>query len=119
MTITKTTHSERIRIALEMRAACAAACEERAPAKEAEGYRASNDHWRAAANVVRQVDPVALVNKSEAAPTQSAQQAFEAVAKSQFFNCQKRDNGEYFHPITGRAWAIWQAAIKFKEDSAE
>lgn len=115
----KSTHSERVRIALEMRAACAAACESRAPAKEADSYRPSNDHWRIAADIVRRVDAVALVNASEPIPAQSMQEAFEAVAKAQFFNCQKRDSGEYFHPITGRAWAIWQAAIKFKEDSVE
>jgi hypothetical protein len=41
------------------------------------------------------------------------QAAFEAAATTAWFNVQRRDNGEYFHPITVRAFAIWNAAVRW------
>jgi hypothetical protein len=100
-----------------MRAACAAACEERAPSKENDYYRAADDHWRAAASTVSRIDAVAIVNATEPPPPRSAQEAFEVAASTQYFNCQKKDDGTYVHPITGRAWALWQMALQFKMES--
>lgn len=112
----KSTHTERVAVALAMRAACAAACAGNAPAKEADGYRSGDDTWRAAASVCGKVDPLEVVAALDGKPeeTPGEREAFELAAKSTFFSVEKRDNGDYFHPITDRAYKVWQMAMQFK-----
>lgn len=112
------THSERLAIALAMRDACVAKLMESAPSKENDGYRASNDPVRGLAASVAALDPmeVLVALEGRAAVPETEHTAFEQAAALQFFNTQRRDNGEYFHPITVRAWKLWQMANNFKED---
>lgn len=102
--------AHQIAAALAMRAACAQACEDSAPAQEADGYRQSNDHWRAAARLCLSVDPVAALSVDPVADVLLSQEAFEIAAKALYFDVKKRDNGEYFYPITVRAYKLWQLA---------
>lgn len=112
-------HSERLTIALAMRDACVAKLMESAPSKENDGYRASNDPVRGLAASVAALDPMEVLVALEGRPAvpETEHTAFEQAAALQFFNTQRRDNGEYFHPITVRAWKLWQMANNFKEDS--
>lgn len=112
-----TDYSARMAAALAMQSACVAACEASAPDKRSDSYRQSADRERAMARVCSSIDPVNVLAALDDAPpmTLNERQAFEQAAVMQHFNVQKNDSGDYFYPITDRAYKVWQMAIKFKE----
>lgn len=112
----KSTHSERVAVALAMRAACAAACAAQGKDQMADGYRKDNDRERYLASVVDRVDAVAVVEAfdSSAPPSDDERAEFERIARGMYFPIAFRD-GDYFHASTRHAWKIWQAAREYQK----
>jgi len=111
----KSTHTERVAVALAMRAACAAEIERYAPPVQAEGYQREKDSLRLMADRIRRIDPVdTLPTEMQLAEKLSDKEAFEKAAKIENFPIAKKDDGSYFHPITIRAWKLWQMAMQHK-----
>lgn len=113
----KSTHSERVAVALKIQAACAAALDAKGPAREADGYRPMDDRWRMAGDVCRRIDVVEIVQAmgEPRLPFEGEVETFEFFAKATHLNTGKRANGEYADPSCFRAWNIWQMAMMFKK----
>lgn len=114
----KSTHSERLRVALAMRKACADKCESMSTHQPmADGYRASNDRERVMAGAIANIDPLDIIAQLDdyPAPDPIEQEAFERAAVLEHFPVNKRDNGEYFHPITQRLYKVWKMALNYNE----
>lgn len=102
-------------MALAMRSACAAEIERYAPPVQAEGYKREKDSLRLMADRIRHIDPIdVLPSEMRLATKLSDKEAFEVAAKAENFPIAKKDDGSYFHPITIRAWKLWQMAMQHK-----
>lgn len=102
-----------------MQEACAAACEMSADLVQRNGYRQAADEKRQLAAKCRAINSGMLVESLPGAPElpTDGREAFEQIAKIEFFNLRRRETGEYFYPITERTWKIWQYAMEFKAHS--
>lgn len=49
------------------------------------------------------------------AADQAEAEAFEQEGRRLGFIVVRRDNGELFHPISKRAWEIWQAGVRWAQ----
>lgn len=116
MTTTKSTHSERVAVALAMRTACAAACAAQGKDPKSDDYRKDNDRERYLASVIDRVDAIEVVAHFDSTdpPSDIERAEFERVARGMHFPIAFRD-GDYFHDSTRKAWKIWQAARDYQK----
>jgi hypothetical protein len=105
-----------LRAAEAMREAAAKAAGGDADLLRRQGHHESANAYENAARRILAIDPVSMVpGLSQQVPDPDEQAAFDVAAKSAQFSVQRRDNGELFHPISQRAYAVWHAAVRWAE----
>jgi len=112
----KSTHTERVAVALAIRTACASACGALAGDGRADGISRQEDRIlvSTAIRVCNDVDVMEVVAQLGGDIEPNERAAFELAAKAQHFSVQKNDAGDYTTPITARAYKVWQMAMQFK-----
>lgn len=111
--MTPEVHALMIRVGEAVRDADAKAAYGTASDDERGGRYADASAQKFASARIRRVDVAAIVATIvEVVPTPAEQDAFDAAAKVALHNTVRRD-GEFIYPQTARAFALWQAAVRW------
>jgi hypothetical protein len=103
-----------VRVATAVRSAAVVAA--RGPAHDLArgGHDASARAHNNAASDVARIDLEAIIAAvAELAPDMTEQAAFTKAARASMFDCARHADGTFYYPITGRAHAIWLAAVRW------
>lgn len=81
--------------------------------------RSTAGAYNAAAGRVKEIAPEAIAaTVTRTPPNPDERAAFSAAAAKVHFQSEQRANGEYFHPITNRVYAVWRAGVRWAQEYA-
>jgi hypothetical protein len=111
--MTPQVHDFALRVATAIRDACAAAAYGTASTDERGDRYKDAEKQRMAASRIRRVDLAAIVaGIAEEVPTPAERDAFIAAARPALYDCTLTAGGEFYYPMTARAFTLWQAGVR-------